>query len=554
MSSKASLKHFLPVQKTRSARSTGKQQLTTPGAKLTSTSTTTSKKLELLQEPTRPVKKQKKLELEVVINANDENTDSVVNVPLTPKEDIKGKLTVESSNEPTTKVEKTDTPPTEKQSTVPSSKVFTHVSPTKDGKPIQQRRRTSKSNMSVTSSSESDSDVPRNTAHIHPLLPATSVTSTPAPTLKRKFSTVSPINNANMKMISTTTASPEPTSTAMPAFQKHAALITPGTRLPLPRHYETLANMFNALEYTLFFLKSKGQHGIYHKLRRPVENICHRNFELKFLQQIRTIYPEAYKMYAVKTIENGTRVLSYCLEILPTHSTKKDAKNANAWTDAQQLSKSLQQRKQVFFDRLLKLVRQHHVTFLEKNGYDSAFGNGLELKSWHPKFLLDEVPAPEEAVLPELLKPIGVTTSLLDDKKKDGDNIPTGNAAAASVPVEDRVAVKSEDVKSVLKAFRDKYPSSQKNEEEEDKESKPAVATTEPEKVEETKPQQQQQQEQEEITKKPLSRASSLLERIKQKQKAAMEAKMFSQKIDPALLKKRSMYSRLPDVAQILLL
>lgn len=83
-----------------------------------------------------------------------------------------------------------------------------------------------------------------------------------------------------MKRIKLTTLSkglPEsPLTGPVPAFQRYSHLLAPEQKLPLPAKYEVLEKMFHALEYTIMFTKGRDQTCIYHKIRKAVENMCHR--------------------------------------------------------------------------------------------------------------------------------------------------------------------------------------------------------------------------------------------------------------------------------------
>jgi hypothetical protein len=61
-------------------------------------------------------------------------------------------------------------------------------------------------------------------------------------------------------------------------------MLTPAPPVWPPAILE-LEQMFHALESTLTFLSGRDQRAIFHKIRKAVENICHRYYLYYFLQK-----------------------------------------------------------------------------------------------------------------------------------------------------------------------------------------------------------------------------------------------------------------------------
>ncbi|KAJ1336595.1 hypothetical protein BSLG_007377 [Batrachochytrium salamandrivorans] len=83
----------------------------------------------------------------------------------------------------------------------------------------------------------------------------------------------------------------------------------------LPSSLELLHTVFQSLEKVYHFTTSRDQRCVYHKIRKAVENLSNRSFELSHLAQIMYIYPNAYKLQAIRTIHDGATVSSVLIEV-----------------------------------------------------------------------------------------------------------------------------------------------------------------------------------------------------------------------------------------------
>ena len=100
-----------------------------------------------------------------------------------------------------------------------------------------------------------------------------------------------------------------------------------GVILPLPASYELLDKQFSALETTASFIRGRDQPCVFHKIKKPVENISGRAFEWIHLERIKEVFPEAYGYTGCRIMldEVGFRVDSVCLDMTDHASVGKSA-------------------------------------------------------------------------------------------------------------------------------------------------------------------------------------------------------------------------------------
>ncbi|KAJ3415063.1 replication licensing factor Cdt1 [Chytridiales sp. JEL 0842] len=295
----------------------------------------------------------------------------------------------------------------------------------------------------------------------------------------------------------------------IPAYKKYQPLVTPGTNLPLPDSYNLLEQMFHALEYTLSFMRGRDQAAIFYKLKKPVENMCKRNFSMEHLAKIRTVYPEAYKYTAMKEIVDDKRVDSVRLEMHDVLDNKNEVENDDAqffkpWGD------QLRQRREEFHKRLVDLVKTEHKKFLSTLPYQVSEDDSY-LRTWHPRFDLTTVPD----ITPTPLPTIGLPTQ----KKVLTASTPSTPKQPTATP---NVLTPSS-VSNSTPNSTPKTPAAKESKESPSSDSTP--------------------------TKAP-SRAAALLARIREKEKKKVEETMFRSPHNAAVLKKKAMLCRLLEVGQ----
>ncbi|KAF9293300.1 hypothetical protein BGZ74_011774 [Mortierella antarctica] len=170
------------------------------------------------------------------------------------------------------------------------------------------------------------------------------------------------------------------------------------TALPMPGHMKALTAIFKGLEDLIVFTKSQGQLCFYHRLKRPVEVQSSRNFEIKHLAQLRTVWPDGYKFTQSPCLFEGQRVQSVLIEQLPPKEEPTGYFVPRA-----------ERRNKAFLDHMQVYIQHYHKKFLESSDPPRT---DTYPHSWHPDFDLESVPPIEEGV--PLLKPIIVDSSKLD--------------------------------------------------------------------------------------------------------------------------------------------
>ncbi|KAI8049623.1 hypothetical protein BDF22DRAFT_657530 [Syncephalis plumigaleata] len=121
------------------------------------------------------------------------------------------------------------------------------------------------------------------------------------------------------------------------------------------------------------------QRSIYHKIRASVEEMCRRQFELRHLAQLKTVYPEAYVFESASVVVNGERQPSIIIDI-PSTSTSTTTSNTDQLLARDQLTR----RRDQLRDRFVNNKR----------------GIALGDEEWHPDFDLHSVAEIELAPLP----------------------------------------------------------------------------------------------------------------------------------------------------------
>ncbi|TPX35476.1 hypothetical protein SmJEL517_g02157 [Synchytrium microbalum] len=289
----------------------------------------------------------------------------------------------------------------------------------------------------------------------------------------------------------------------VPAHVKYRHLVEPGVRLPLPAKYRALEQIFHALEHTVMFVKSRDQSATFHRVKKPVENTANRTFELSHLAQIVTVYPEAYTMTPVRIMDKGIRVESLAIEFA-RNATGADIKKASLVAE----SNVWLPRRETFHDRLLDRVKTEHAKMLQKLKFKLKY-DPMQVSAWHPRFELESVPDIPEAVLPAFPPREVMTLEALLEARKASTN-------------------------GKLK---------------EPEKVKPIVPTPQPSQPIMPPPTPQTPTP----STKPQTKASAMLERIREKERLKLEASLFSHIPTPEETKRRVRLSRLEDVIQCLL-
>ncbi|XP_032012096.1 DNA replication factor Cdt1 [Hylobates moloch] len=190
----------------------------------------------------------------------------------------------------------------------------------------------------------------------------------------------------------------EPCGEKAPAYQRFHALAQPGLPgLVLPYKYQVLAEMFRSMDTIVGMLHNRCETPTFSKVQRGVQDMMRRRFEERNVGQIKTVYPASYRFRqerSVPTFKDGVKRSDYQLTIEPLLEQEADGA-------APQLTASrLLQRRQIFSQKLVEHVKEHHKAFLASLSPPMVVPED-QLTRWHPRFNVDEVPDIEPAALPQ---------------------------------------------------------------------------------------------------------------------------------------------------------
>ncbi|KAK5604769.1 replication licensing factor Cdt1 [Crenichthys baileyi] len=191
-----------------------------------------------------------------------------------------------------------------------------------------------------------------------------------------------------------------PDSTEQPAYQRYHTLaqaVPPG--LSLPYHYKILAEMFRSMDTVVAMLYNRSETTTFAKVKQGVQDMMHKRFEESHIGQIKTVFPEAYTFKQEKNIPTFNRNISkgsYQLTVEPVLSS--DQNEVRPVLSASRLL----ERRHIFHQNLISVVKQHHKTFLSLLVPPVSVPED-KLTRWHPRFNVDTVPAIQVSSLPQVL-------------------------------------------------------------------------------------------------------------------------------------------------------
>ena len=181
------------------------------------------------------------------------------------------------------------------------------------------------------------------------------------------------------------------------AFYKHHRLglnISKGLILPLK--FKVLKEMFINLDIVVSMLFNRQETVTWEKVKNSVQEMMKKNFELAHLAQIKTVYPEAYKLQQetnIVSFADPSKRSKFELTLLP------EFEESHTNLDKKMTGSILVNRRHQFHINLLVIVKDHHQKFLQKLSPPILADND-EIRQWHPEFKLDLVSDIPAADLP----------------------------------------------------------------------------------------------------------------------------------------------------------
>ncbi|XP_030621027.1 DNA replication factor Cdt1 [Chanos chanos] len=184
----------------------------------------------------------------------------------------------------------------------------------------------------------------------------------------------------------------------LPAYQRYHSLaqdVPPG--LTLPYKYKVLAEMFRSMDTIVGMLFNRSETVTFAKVKQGVQDMMHKRFEENHIGQIKTVYPMAYVFRQEKNIPtfNATvKKSSYQLTVEPVIDEE------NSTTRPVLSASRMLERRRVFHQNLVSVVKEHHKVFLASLSPPVVVPED-KLTRWHPRFNVDEVPSIQPSELPQ---------------------------------------------------------------------------------------------------------------------------------------------------------
>ncbi|XP_057373427.1 DNA replication factor Cdt1-like isoform X2 [Daphnia carinata] len=198
-----------------------------------------------------------------------------------------------------------------------------------------------------------------------------------------------------------------------PAFERfHALAQAPSEHLILPYKYKVLNEVFRCLETVVAMLYNRKECIHFSKLKPAVQKMLQRDFTEKHLAQVCHVFPTAYKINYEKLVANlrssPVKNRSYHLTLTPRlnylSSKLLDEEESDDLNEDQKSFQPLApsmliERRYVFHNRLIKIVKEHHTEFLAN--YNPLLEVAEDkITRWHQNFDVDAVPDIPLAPLP----------------------------------------------------------------------------------------------------------------------------------------------------------
>jgi len=188
----------------------------------------------------------------------------------------------------------------------------------------------------------------------------------------------------------------------VPAYQRFHNLARPADRtLPLPYSYRMLAEVFRCMDTVVSMFNNRKEIINLDKLSKSVTDLLQKKWNIKYLQQILCVFPQAYKV-SWERAEMRMGMIKKELQIRPNMSYKRDLLeelDGRMESYVRMLPEQMVERRDIFRNSLLEMVKDHHEEFLAS--LDPPIeADRKALTSWHKDFIVDAAPEVDIAELP----------------------------------------------------------------------------------------------------------------------------------------------------------
>lgn len=179
-----------------------------------------------------------------------------------------------------------------------------------------------------------------------------------------------------------------------PAYERYTHLVAkPEEGLVLPAKLKVLNDYFRAVDTVISLLHNRQETITFTKIQSAVQEMMKKNFSQDILAKIKTVFPDAY-IYRQDKTKNLLGNFEYNLAVSPSFQYKSSETTYSKMTSA-----DLNERKNMFFNSLILIIKTHHDKFLGSLDEPVVIKDGL--KRWHPEFDLSEIPDVELSSLPQ---------------------------------------------------------------------------------------------------------------------------------------------------------
>jgi len=191
----------------------------------------------------------------------------------------------------------------------------------------------------------------------------------------------------------------------VPAYQRFHNLARPADRtLPLPYSYRMLGEVFRCTDTVVSMLNNRKEVINLDKVSKSVTDLMQKKWNIKYLQQILCVFPQAYKL-AWERVQGrfGTNTEKRELQIRPNMAYKRDLMgelDGRIENYVKMMPEHMVERRDIFRNSLVEMVKDHHEEFLATLD-PPIVANRNALTSWHRDFDVDAAPEVDTVELPE---------------------------------------------------------------------------------------------------------------------------------------------------------
>ena len=151
----------------------------------------------------------------------------------------------------------------------------------------------------------------------------------------------------------------------VPAYQRYHSLAQPVNRnLPLPLLYSRLLEVFRCCDTVVSMMFNRQERITLDKLAKHTADLMNKKWELRMLQQIMIVFPQAYNL-RWRSKPNNPASLELVLE--PNMNYKRDLKKLFDNTEVVERTMTgqlLVERRDMFRNSLVEIAKDHHEEFL----------------------------------------------------------------------------------------------------------------------------------------------------------------------------------------------